>query len=386
MKNAFANPLALGVLSFTLVSTTALYLAAGPWALLLAPPGLGLAWWAGRREAGRDVSTSGGSDLAVGGGEREGVSEEFVALLEDTVVRVAELSSRQVEVSRGQTEEAISALSARFAAIVERLQAEESVSAGAADDAVGMAFTRSHAELESIADNLTRSLATRGEMLDNIRALAAQSEDLKAMAVSVGKIASQTNLLALNAAIEAARAGEMGRGFAVVADEVRALSRQSGETGQNIAEMVEKISAAMETTLESATALGEREAEVERQARSTIDEVLSNLKEIMEGLSHSRDRLKREGAGIRAEIEDILVSLQFQDRVSQILTHVGHSLGEFGAEVAEHKRARAEGRQRPIDAAKVFAELERGYTTSEQRAIHRGQSAHTVADDEIEYF
>jgi|GEM_PF-1770644 len=63
-------------------------------------------------------------------------------------------------------------------------------------------------------------------MLDQVRAIAANSDKISSIAEVITSIVDQTQLLALNAAIEAARAGEHGRGFTVVAQEVNNLANQ----------------------------------------------------------------------------------------------------------------------------------------------------------------
>ena len=77
----------------------------------------------------------------------------------------------------------------------------------------------------------------------------------------IAAIAGQTNLLALNATIEAARAGEAGKGFAVVATEVKALA---GQTAHATAEIGGNVSAIRDATQQTAAAIRDVEAAVDR--------------------------------------------------------------------------------------------------------------------------
>lgn len=304
-------------------------------------------------------------------------SHELVMLGEE----VLPIWSRQAGTARRQTEEAITALAARFAGLVEKLEASVHASRAAAGQegggGIAATFARSREELTGVVGALEAVLASRNAMVDAVRELAGYASELKHMAEEVAKIASQTNLLALNASIEAARAGDAGRGFAVVASEVRALSVQSGQTGQHIASTVDTISASMETALENALRAAEADRRKVAGAEETIAAVLERLEGVTAGLSESAAILQRESDGIRAEIADILVSLQFQDRVSQILAQIINAMDDIRQRIAAWREAGGTA----IDKDEILDEMLRAYTTQEQRENHEGREEAKPGDD-----
>lgn len=191
----------------------------------------------------------------------------------------------------------------------ERLRRQERIEAliegfGARIDAVLATIRSSAGEMAGIARNLagtaadatTRANGARHASLsasDNVRAVAAASEELSVsiaeIADRVGKtngvvtgaardagtasgnvaglaeaamrigtvvelirdIAAQTNLLALNATIEAARAGDAGRGFAVVASEVKSLASRTAQATDEIAGQIAAFGVEMGQAVEA---------------------------------------------------------------------------------------------------------------------------------------
>lgn len=321
---------------------------------------------------------------------------EYFDRVRDSSSRVVHVSAKQIETARGQTEEAIIQLTNRFANLNERLAVAIEVSehAGGSDSSntVLSVFDSSRTSLDSLVDAMRRSAQVRDGMQSSIQGLAAYANDLHQMAKSVEDIASQTNLLALNAAIEAARAGESGRGFAVVADEVRNLSQQSGQTGEQIAGMVGKISQSMSAAVEKMNEVAQKESQTEQESEKLIQNVMLNLENVTMGLDSSLDTLRVESIGIRAEIEDILVSLQFQDRTSQILAQVRDALTSFDDLLGQDQTLRENGElPDPIDISVVTKKLEEGLVTEEQRRnVHEGNvesdSASSNNNDEITFF
>lgn len=310
-----------------------------------------------------------------------GRAREYQQRLTASMQAALPVIERQIETARGQAEEAMIAMSERFAALVGRIGTTLDASGGgeAEGEAVRRAYQESGDRLEAVIGSLGDSVRVREQMLEMIRGLHAYAKDLKSMSSEVSSIASQTNLLALNASIEAARAGELGRGFAVVANEVRALSLQSHEAGGRISHKVDEISEAMNQALRMAEQASEQEASVLAGSETTIHEVLERLQGMAEGLSQSSSVLREESQLMHLEIQDILVSLQFQDRMSQILQHAVESL--------DYLRAQLDGGD-DIDPEAILAEIERRYTTEEERFNHRGGTAATSAASvgEITFF
>jgi len=317
-----------------------------------------------------------------------------IAGLEQICDQATPIWVKQIETARSQTEEGITEVAARFAAIVDRLHASAAASqqaAGGGDGAEGgcvvAVLSRSEADLVAVNHSMDVALRERAAMVQDVRELIAYTADLKKMATDVGEIASQTNLLALNAAIEAARAGESGRGFAVVADEVRKLSTLSSVTGNKIYEKVNVINKAITAVIAVAEKFSEEDTRSVAEAEKTIHRVLDNFKEVASGLSESSEMLRRESEGIRVEISDTLVYLQFQDRVSQILAHVRDNLDGLHARLKQYSAERSDGGSPAIDASAWLNTMALGYTTAEQRSNHRDDKAGATPDaTEITFF
>ena len=317
----------------------------------------------------------------------------YLAAQHEFGAQVAPVWSGHIESSRAQMEDAISALSQRFGGIVDKLDEAvhtanlETENIDNGENGLVAVFARSEQELGAVITAQKSAMSSMVSMLEKVQGLDGFIVELQDMAFDVAKIAQQSNLLSLNAAIEAARAGDLGRGFAVVAKEFRMLSTQSGDTGRRIAEKVGLISAAIVDTCKVVQdAVKQRDGRT-RSTEAAIGRVLGEFKDITEALQRSSSLLKDESIGIKLEIGEALVQLQFQDRVSQIMTHVKTNIEQLPDFL--HSQAQAHGQSgelAPLDAHALLTELKSTYVMADQHVIHAGGKVEAKSDDDITFF
>jgi methyl-accepting chemotaxis protein len=133
------------------------------------------------------------------------------------------------------------------------------------------------------------------QIMGQISEMSDISDRISKMVDTIRKIASQTNLLALNATIEAARAGEAGRSFAVVAGEVRKLAEDSRAATESIDQIVTEVRELTEATIEVAdSASGEVEGAKTQigQVDGNISSVLTDLRVVQQSVVVARGAVR----------------------------------------------------------------------------------------------
>jgi methyl-accepting chemotaxis protein len=309
--------------------------------------------------------------------------------------QVLPIWNRQIETARGQTESAVSDLSSRFSDIHSHLgnalggyrQSSGNVAdpGSSSEGNVLAMLANGQNGLGQMLTALRAGLSAKEEMLARIREVAQFSDELKSMADSVSAIATQTNLLALNAAIEAARAGEAGRGFAVVADEVRKLSGLSNDTGKKISSRVEAISQAIQVSVQIAERFSAQDAQTMHDSEALIGNVLKLFRGAVEQLNEAASQFQKEGMAVQQSVAEVIVSLQFQDRVSQILRQTMDDLRRLQERLADHAARSAQGTPMPpIDVSAWLDNLSRTYTTLEEADNHQGAAPRSTQGSETE--
>ena len=341
-------------------------------AAALAVIAAGTGWWSQRRARSREAALIAAAGVAAEGA-RAAAEGRRLGGLETLCQSALPVWSGQVDVVRGQTEAAITDLASRFGNLSQRVQAAVAASRDVGGVDLVVLLNESEGELGRIVDDLRRALANKDVLFQQVRELSGLTETLRAMAKDVGEIAQQTNLLALNAAIEAARAGEAGRGFAVVADEVRKLSSLSGDTGKKIGDYVIRVNQTIAATLESFQRYAQEDGVLVATAGHQIGGVIQRLRDTGGRLMECSLSLGNESERVAGEIDEVLVSLQFQDRVSQVLGQLGAAMTRLEQRLRQAEADVAAGRPAgSIDTGAWMAEMAAAYTTPEQHSLHSG--------------
>ena len=155
------------------------------------------------------------------------------------------------------------------------------------------------------------------EYSQSIEAILENTATINKITEDIQYISDQTNLLALNAAIEAARAGEHGRGFSVVAEEVRKLSDRTNQASNDITQIVGKVNASVEAISKSLNENREKTESKKASVNQAVKTLLETARESTEVFSKLVDSSVVSSESVAQNIDQIILSLQFQDITRQ---------------------------------------------------------------------
>ncbi len=375
--SSLLKPIAVAALLMSwgaLAAALAAGVSAGAWAAWAALGGSGgiaaLAAWpalrAGWRRTALDAPGAGRTPHA---GSPAAVTAELLQRLDDAT----RTWTTHLGTAQAQMRDATDHLLQGFGNILQQLDtviAPPGAHDEAGHDRRAAVLEQCETQLRGLVENFHGFVKSREQVMGTVRSLSGASTGLRDMAEDVAKLARQTNLLSINAAIEAARAGPSGRGFAVVAGEVRRLSAESGDTGRRIGERVNEFGERMSHALTEAALATEQDTRVIHASEDTVNRVVEQVDAAVGQLNARATEQSAQGELIKAEVEQLMVAFQFQDRVHQIMDQVHASMHSAVAALG------ASLRQGQAPSAEVWAALlSAGYTTDEQRAVASGQAA-----------
>lgn len=292
----------------------------------------------------------------------EYLMDENDANLHQLCVSVLPLWAGQVEAAKTLTNTSIEGLSAKFASLSQSIRNVTSQGQNQSTEQLINLLHDSQQQLTTVIDLLKNSIAEKKALLKAITELSANAKTLGNMADTVSRISKETGMVAVNAAIEAARVGERGRGFAVVADAVKRLSSDAGRTGDHISETVLGVSQAIKTVTDISKEFEKKDAQTLKDAEQVVNTVVEKFSSAANAVVNTSQHMLTESTHVANEIDQVLYSLQFQDRVSQMLTHVHQDISKLSTKMHEDDGLG--------DVDEWLDALKSSYTMREQTHIH----------------
>jgi methyl-accepting chemotaxis protein len=149
---------------------------------------------------------------------------------------------------------------------------------------------------------------------------------VETMLEEVEKIAFSNKLLALNAKIEAVHVGRLGSGFEIVADEIARQAHRSDELAESIGNSIQSMRETVRSGAAELRAFVAEDRDKLARSKADAEKALNLLWSLHQRSRDSLAVMTRENGQLADEIAAAVVGLQFQDRVSQSVSHVIEAL------------------------------------------------------------
>jgi methyl-accepting chemotaxis protein len=292
--------------------------------------------------AGRELERRDEAVAAAAKRETDAEKSSLAELYGETAI----VWTRQIETARGEGDAEVTQLARLFGDIAQKLDKAMGPSQltrsanGPGQEEILATLERNGRELATLVAALQLLQASKERIVEEIGAEAAR---LKENASEIRQIALHTRMVSLNATIEAARAGPAGKPFGVIVADMRDLAVRTADASEMFSRHTDrlhgKVAAAFREQAQTDSVVSIAGAE------ELVQQVVASSTAMMSQLTRAIAAMEDERANVREDVSRVLVSLQFQDRVSQILSHVTRNLEEMQGHIRDSQWSATDGRQ-----------------------------------------
>lgn len=298
-------------------------------------------------------------------GKNEAIAHAEIELL--TLGRTISILERQITEVNQDIESSIVGISQGFQGMAKQAQAAINTAGATAGDRPANKID----EMQMVVKKLVNYM---GESCDSLNAASQKLIDVEnrldvveSVLYNIEKIASQSRLVALNGEIEARRLGTSGKAFAVVAAETKLLSQHATETSRSIRELLSELTSMVTSTTGELKSRSKSDAMRLSQAKQEAESLLSFIHNDHVRMTESLVETEKIGRELQGNITNAVMSLQFQDRVSQRIHHVADSLKVVRSR-AEETADPTWNEEAEARCLKLLEELSSQYTMESERA------------------
>jgi len=272
---------------------------------------------------------------SVEGGEVLQRSSGYLLRSTEEMARQFSVSGEEIGRTQRILAEAIEQLVRSFQGMSEQTRRQqqlghEVVSGHLAEESQAMDFQsfamKTSGTLRAFVDSVVANSKLAMTLVELTDKISEQVRQITAMLGEIEAISKQTNLLALNAAIEAARAGEAGRGFAVVADEVRDLSGRTAHFSQQIRGLMGTMQTSIDATESAINQMAAQDMTFALTSKQDVELAMAGIEAFNARTGQVVAELNEIAEAVETSAAQAVMSLQFQDMVTQLLGHVGRRL------------------------------------------------------------
>lgn len=268
---------------------------------------------------------------------------------------------RQIETVRSEADHEVGELAQVFGELcgkLDRVLGPAGADGGSPEEILS-GLERNGRQLEHLVAALRQLQASKDRIVQEV---GLQSAQLQESASDIRQIALNIRMVSLNATIEAARAGAAGKPFGVIVADMRDLAARTAEASDQFSRQTDRLHRTLSGVFAGEQDAGTQEISI-RKAEDLVQHVVGSSQGMMRRLTEAIGAMEDERRNVRADVSRALVALQFQDRVSQILSHVTHNLQEMQARIAA-------GHWHTLDEREWLERLASNYSTHEEFTNH----------------